>query len=626
MRAAAVPNLKEASRAELDSNCDTCCFGKGVYIAEDTHTTIIICERVYTFSNLGESASYSFFYTNFQYYSYVSCAQMTSKIFPLQYFDHDACQANGSSYVTSSADCNYVPHHDNLCRRFSYGTTATRRPANSCGVVLVTIILMLHHAASSNASTLRQQQTGIHHPHKPPWPPPWETDPMSIPWYKSHGRPCNFPLEVTTFGRQGLATRDDDASDWVMSSCVMSSAWYCPCEQSSLTSSSVTPSLIESQRMRTVAQVGLSPKDSVQLSNPRCYGPPLQDLEESPPTSGYSSCHPSHASTLKRHVVGNSLQMPFNWPPIPLLHSTVLYPAESKPQPNNLPTRSHFGSRSMVNFASIRPATRCEWSTVVCVMPVTRNSTRRQSSLMAPTKSLAARASNGVTSTLTVEAEAPADAERSPASSESPVDTKPTAGIAPIVTARASSGGPTDSTLAAKPTSLSACATSASTAPASADTDGTPTIEAGSDAPSNAAVPTAGNDLIKLLDVGTNIPANSLDSVGASVAIKATTTAAASLVKPKASPTDAFASRTAELSNIETTQLMIAPMANREEVSAMEAQAINALASHVASTVGSNLAIVANAKSSFIPDASVDPGFPFRLTPMSFALRVTNSP
>jgi len=39
MRAAAVPNLKDASRAELDSNCDTCCFGKGVYIAEDTHAT-----------------------------------------------------------------------------------------------------------------------------------------------------------------------------------------------------------------------------------------------------------------------------------------------------------------------------------------------------------------------------------------------------------------------------------------------------------------------------------------------------------------------------------------------------------------------------------------------------------
>jgi len=40
MRAAAVPNLKVASRAELDSNCDTCCFGNGVYVAEDTNATI----------------------------------------------------------------------------------------------------------------------------------------------------------------------------------------------------------------------------------------------------------------------------------------------------------------------------------------------------------------------------------------------------------------------------------------------------------------------------------------------------------------------------------------------------------------------------------------------------------
>jgi len=42
MRAAAVRNLKDASRAELDSNCDTCCFGKGVYIAEDTHAAISV--------------------------------------------------------------------------------------------------------------------------------------------------------------------------------------------------------------------------------------------------------------------------------------------------------------------------------------------------------------------------------------------------------------------------------------------------------------------------------------------------------------------------------------------------------------------------------------------------------
>jgi len=31
-----------ASRAELDSNCDTCCFGKGVYVAEDTNATITV--------------------------------------------------------------------------------------------------------------------------------------------------------------------------------------------------------------------------------------------------------------------------------------------------------------------------------------------------------------------------------------------------------------------------------------------------------------------------------------------------------------------------------------------------------------------------------------------------------
>jgi len=37
---AAVPNLKDASRAELDSNCYTCCFGKGVYVTEDTLRTI----------------------------------------------------------------------------------------------------------------------------------------------------------------------------------------------------------------------------------------------------------------------------------------------------------------------------------------------------------------------------------------------------------------------------------------------------------------------------------------------------------------------------------------------------------------------------------------------------------
>jgi len=42
MRAAAVPNLKVAGRAELDSNCDTCCFGNGVYIAEDTLRTISV--------------------------------------------------------------------------------------------------------------------------------------------------------------------------------------------------------------------------------------------------------------------------------------------------------------------------------------------------------------------------------------------------------------------------------------------------------------------------------------------------------------------------------------------------------------------------------------------------------
>jgi len=42
MRAAAVPNLKVASRAELDSNCDTCCFGQGVYVAEDTLKTISV--------------------------------------------------------------------------------------------------------------------------------------------------------------------------------------------------------------------------------------------------------------------------------------------------------------------------------------------------------------------------------------------------------------------------------------------------------------------------------------------------------------------------------------------------------------------------------------------------------
>jgi len=42
MRAAAVPNQKVASRAELDSNCDTCCFGKGVYVAEDTNATMSV--------------------------------------------------------------------------------------------------------------------------------------------------------------------------------------------------------------------------------------------------------------------------------------------------------------------------------------------------------------------------------------------------------------------------------------------------------------------------------------------------------------------------------------------------------------------------------------------------------
>jgi len=42
MRAAAVPNLKDASRAELDSNCDTCCFGQGVYVAEDTVKTMSV--------------------------------------------------------------------------------------------------------------------------------------------------------------------------------------------------------------------------------------------------------------------------------------------------------------------------------------------------------------------------------------------------------------------------------------------------------------------------------------------------------------------------------------------------------------------------------------------------------
>ena len=99
------------------------------------------------------------------------------------------------------------------------------------------------------------------------------------------------------------------------------------------------------------------------------------------------------------------------------------------------------------------------------------------------------------------------------------------------------------------------------------------------------AVATVGNDLSTTLDTETNTPVNS-SFVAAGPA---------SLVKSNASSTAATALCTVDPSNNTKAQPTLASMANREDVTAIDDEASDLPAPHVASTVDSSLATVANA-------------------------------